>query len=180
MRLHVLYYVTCTNHLICSWAGHYCYLVAETHNRCATFFFFETYILFPFLLDSFLCSEPKLYVIVAVFNDINKGHIPKCWELLQLALLVNSAVCNFVILPILFHFNIPLQHGFTSILFQNSIIKILRNTIHANHILCTARKTKQRWNEFCHMMNHFSTVIWHITPNSQNIHSPAPSGKMDF
>ena len=49
---------------------------------------------------SFLCSEPKLYVTVAVFNDVNKGYIPKCWELLQLALSVNSTVCNFIILPI--------------------------------------------------------------------------------
>ena len=45
---------------------------------------------------------------MTVFNDINEGYIPKCWELLQLALSVNSTVCNFVTLPILFHFNIPL------------------------------------------------------------------------
>ena len=56
----------------------------------------------------FLRSEQKLYVIAAVFNNINKGYLPQCWELLQLALLVNSTVCNFVILSILFHFNIPL------------------------------------------------------------------------
>ena len=67
-------------------------------------FSFVTFI--SFLLDTFLHSEPKLYVIVAVFKDIevihqNVGNY--CF-----VLLMNSAVRNFVILQILIHFKMPL------------------------------------------------------------------------
>jgi hypothetical protein len=88
------------------WQHGKCYILQWTGTVLKTFSFETCFI--SFFTGQFLRSEPKLYVIVAVFNGINKGYIPKCWELLQLALLMNSTVCDFVTLPILFHFNIPL------------------------------------------------------------------------